>query len=124
MLFEGDSFFTLGEYERIGLAVLSAVLAVVSVLGVVLIARGEPIWMRIMLALMCVWGFEWFSPQFYYFYYMFIFDQLPMQWVIGWPGLVEPLKIMLFQAEDSLSAQSRGVLAWMMIAAGALAGRR
>lgn len=114
-MYQNDSFFTLNTGGQIGLAVLSAVLA----LGMLLLTRRLAI-TRTPARRVAVWAllyflFVWLSPQLYYTYYRAIIPGLPSQWVIPWPDVLEPLALLTFTAGDSLSAHGRGILGWAML---------
>ena len=115
-MYQGDSFFTLDSGGQIGLAVLSAVLSIAMLLLTWRLAAGRrPIWRVV------IWGllfflFVWLSPQLYYTYYRMIIPGLPLQWVIPWPDLMEPVALLTFTAGESLSAHGRGILGWAMLA--------
>jgi hypothetical protein len=115
MAYGGDSFFTLGGAERVGLLVLSVVLSV----GILLIAwrlmRARSFAVRLGIATLLFGLFVWLSPQIYYAYYQLIFDGLPVQWVIGWPPFSDILKTARFAGPSNLSAHGQGALFWVLI---------
>lgn len=115
-MYQNDSFFTLNTGGQIGLAVLSAVLA----LGMLLLTRRlaiarTPAW-RVAVWALLYFLFVWLSPQVFYTYYRAIIPGLPLQWVIHWPDLLEPPMLLSFLAGDSMSAHARGLLGWAMLA--------
>lgn len=116
MGYDGDSFFTLGMGGRIGLVLLSAVLMILCA-GLVwkLVDGLGRVW-RVLVALGLFWGFIWLSPQIYYAYYWMIFEDLPVQVVIGGPpGLGDILRLVSFTDRASLAHHGQGVFAWMLM---------
>ena len=117
-MYEGDSFFTLSIGGQAGLAALSTVFAAVMVGLTWALARGSPIWLRVVIWAVLFTAFIWLSPQGYYTYYRLIIDGLPAQWVIGdLPRPGEVLAFLTFTGRANLSAHSTGVLGWLMLAA-------
>ena len=115
-MYRGDSFFTLDSGGLIGLAVLSAVLSIAMLLLTRrLVAGRRPIW-RVLIWGLLFFLFVWLSPQLYYTYYRMIIPGLPLQRVIPWPDLMEPVALLTFTAGESLSAHGRGILGWAMLA--------
>lgn len=117
-MYEADSFFTLGVWGQIGLALLSLVFAAVA-LGLTRIL----VWRKALVLRPFIWvvafiSFVWLSPQGYYTYYRLIFDGLPAQSVIKDPPRPEALLgLMSFTGPANLSAHSTGVLGWLMLGA-------
>ena len=114
-MYQNDSFFTLNTGGQIGLAVLSAVLAVVMLLLTRRLAVASTPARRVAIWALLYFLFVWLSPQLFYTYYRVIIPGLPLQWVIPWPDVLEPLTLLTFSAGDSLSAHGRGVLGWSML---------
>ena len=116
-MFEGASFFTLSPSGQAGLLGLSILLAVCTLWLTRRVARNRPWAIRLLIALVAVFAFEWLSPQLYYLYYIQLFE-LPLQLVIGMPPTpTDLLRILTFTAQPDLSHLSRGVLAWALILA-------
>ena len=116
-MYTEDSFFSLTQLGQLGLAALSLVLFVLTVMAMWRLARRVSVFVAIPVALVLFWAFSWLSPQIYYFYYMTQFEGLPWQSVIHPPvGPVEIAKLLFFQGEARLSEHSRGVLGWALIA--------
>ncbi|EFL88908.1 conserved hypothetical protein [Ahrensia sp. R2A130] len=78
-----------------------------------------------MIAVIAFALFDWLTPQIYYFYYMVLIDNLPLQIVTQMPP--SPLKLLhllTFSERSNLSFHSRGLLGWTLIAGAALQWRR
>jgi len=111
-----DSFFTLGLGGRAGLLALSAVLMILSALLVWRLVSGLGRVWRVCVALGVFWAFLWLSPQIYYAYYWLIFEDLPVQLVLGAPpGPAEVLRLVSFTDRVSLAHHSQGVFAWLLV---------
>lgn len=81
-----------------------------------LISRGRRLGLRLLIGLVLFVLFVWLSPQIYYQYYRLIIDGLPAQFVIGWPrGAAHIAELLLFQAEENLSAHGQGLLGWALL---------
>jgi hypothetical protein len=119
VMYDGDSFFTLSAIGQIGLAILSLSLCGGAVWGM---TRLRMHWaLRVLAAVLSFWAFVWLAPQIYYLYYLTIIDGLPLQWVIQHiPSPHHLLNLLIFHANDTLSAHSQGLLGWAMIAAAAI----
>ena len=116
VMYSEDSFFTLSGAGQIGLILISFVLFVLVIYVVDRVGSAVPRLAALGLAIVGFWLFEWLSPQIYYFYYLTLFDGLPMQSVIQTPPSPgKLLRIISFQDEQTLSAHSRGLLGWAMI---------
>lgn len=118
MIYDSDSFFDLSLLERIGLLALSLAMAA----ALIWLARWmrrtlpRPLWIPLSIALF--WAFVWLSPQAYYSYYMLIIPDLPLQSVIKSPPGPDTLAALAsFTGERTLSAHSKGVLFWALVAA-------
>lgn len=117
-LYQGDSFFTLGAGGRVGLVGISGLIAVVvAAASRALFARIPRALARAGAAVMVFWGVVWLSPQLYYLYYLAIFEDLALQWVIRMPSGAHILALLTFSAKPSLSDHSQGVLGWALILA-------
>lgn len=118
-----DSFFTLGPWERLGLLALSAGLAGLTLLAARAGHRllGGGLSLRISLALVLLWGFDWLSPQVYYAYYRAIIPDLPAQWVVGWPPPPWRVgEILALLGPATLSEHAKAALGWgLLVWAGA-----
>ena len=102
---------------QVGLALLSAVLCVLMLWVTRRVAGGRVWWLRLVLAVVLFVHFVWLSPQVYYTYYGFLFENLPCQLVVGAPPGPDLLaQLMTFSWRANLSAHSQGLLAWAMIA--------
>ena len=116
---EGDSFFLLSAAGRVGLAGLSALLAVAA--GAAVLAFKTPVG-RIASGLLVFWLFLWLTPQVYYLYYQIILDDLPWQIILGPPPSPDALlDQLLFRGPATLSNHAKGVLGWALLALGPLA---
>lgn len=117
-MYNQDSFFDLSSWGQIGLACISATLALLTFLAVRALLRGQVIWLRLVGSLILFWLFVWLSPQIYYMYYRMIIPDLPLQWVI-WPpeNPLVALQYLFFQGPHNLSAHGQGILGWSLIAA-------
>lgn len=116
MPYAEDSFFTLTYLGRVGLVGLSTTLAVVWI-GFAWRLRAFPRFWAILLAFGLFWAFVWLSPQVYYTYYLFLFDDLPRQWVARWPKPEHLIRLLSFTERATLSAHSQGLLGWALIIA-------
>lgn len=117
-----DSFFTLSIPGQVGLALLS--LAMAGIMIAMAWRFFHRRWARLIWALGLFWAFLWVSPQVYYFYYGFLFENLPDQWVVGVPPtLPDVLRLMVFSERADLSHHGRAILGWLMVFA-ALFGRK
>ena len=116
-VYSDDSFFSLTPPGQVGLAALSLALFALTLLFFRKSARKLPWIIRIPYALAIFYAFNWLSPQIYYFYYLTQFSGLPIQNVIHPPtGVGEIVRLITFQEEATMSAHSRGILAWALIA--------
>ncbi len=71
---------------------------------------------RCLLALVLFWLFVWLSPQIYYWYYLLIFDGLPVQSVIGTPPTpFDLIRLIGFSDRHDLSHHGQGVLGWALV---------
>jgi hypothetical protein len=115
----------LTPWTRVGLACLSAVLALL----VFLLARaihlklrrtvpGRARWpLHIVIALTLFWLFDWLSPQIYYVFYWLTLDDLPWQIVVGdSPAFADLLRLFLIDFSADLPPISRGFLGWGLLA--------
>jgi hypothetical protein len=114
-MYRSDSFFSLSPLGSIGLAALSAVLALGLLAGLWRAARGRGMILRLGLVGVMFVSFVWLSPQIYYAYYMVIFDDLPVQWVGRFPDVQTLWQTVSFTGRATLSAHSQGVLFWLMV---------
>lgn len=116
MLYAEDSFFTLGLGGRIGLVFVSALLAAGCVWFVIWFVHGLGRPVRCLIALAVFYLFVWLSPQFYYMYYLLIFDGLPLQWVIqSPPSWRKIIGLVSFTDRSTLTAHGQGVLWWVLV---------
>lgn len=115
-MYEGDTFFNLSPMGRTGLALLSIGLTI-AVLGAFWkwSIRFGPV-VKLLSAIAFFWLFVWLSPQAYYFYYLLIFDGLPLQSVVqSPPAPSEILALISFTGPQNLSAHGKGILFWLLI---------
>ncbi|MBO6815404.1 MAG: hypothetical protein JJ891_11120 [Rhizobiaceae bacterium] len=118
-MYAEDSFFHLSVAGRAGLALLSAGLATVTVILFLKVSNRFGLAVKVFTALVFTWLFMWLSPQVYYLYYRILFSDLPLQTVIGQPPDIESLlRMVSFTANQNLSDHSKGLLFWLMTAAG------
>ena len=118
-MYDGDSFYTLTMADRVGLVLVSAVLVAGTVTLFLKISRPVGLALKILSAIAFFWLFEWLSPQFYYLYYLQIFDFLEFKNVIqAPPGPSDIFALLTFSDRANLSSHSRGVLGWALIALG------
>ncbi len=116
-MYNGDTFFHLSAAGQTGLALLSGVLAFVTLWCFCKISSRFGALVKVLLAFVALWIFTWVSPQAYYFYYWLLFDRLPMQNVLQFPPRAEIiLRLITFTGPENLSAHSKGILFWLMIA--------
>ena len=117
-MYAEDSFFSLTQFGRIGLLAVSGILFVVMIYLTRLFVTGWAWPVRLMLALILLWLFMWLSPQLYYFYYGFLFEDLPRQWVIGAPPpLGKTIRVITFTGPADLSHHGQGALGLLMVIA-------
>ncbi|MEO0328574.1 MAG: hypothetical protein AAF217_08245 [Pseudomonadota bacterium] len=117
-MYNSDTFFHLTIAGRFGLAILSICLSIVLLFIFMKISSRFPLAVKIGIAIVLFWLFVWLSPQVYYAYYWFLFDNLPVQSVIQFPpGPKELLQLMTFSNNQNLSDHSKGLLFWVMIGA-------
>ncbi len=116
MLYDADSFFTLGIAGRIGLVCLNLFLSALAMGLVWYACAGLKRVSRVLTALLVFWGFVWLSPQIYYLYYIAIFDGLPWQIVVkSPPRIADIVRVFSFTGNANLSAHGQGVLGWAMV---------
>ncbi len=116
-MYGNDTFFNLTVPGQIGLAVLSTILCVITIWLFLKISSRFGILVKVLIAIVLLWGFTWLSPQVYYAYYWLIFDNLPVQWVVQLPPTARDLfNLILFQGGQNLSDHSKGVMFWLLIA--------
>ncbi len=95
---------------------LSALLCLFMLWATRRVTRGRKWWLRLGAAVVLFVLFVWLSPQVYYTYYGFLFEDLPRQLVIGDPpGPGRLAQLMTFSWRANLSAHSQGLLGWAMI---------
>lgn len=124
-MYDGDSFLTLSGLGRVGLVLVSLTLAAMMAWLVIRVGRGRPLVVRLCVAFTAFWAFVWLSPQVYYFYYLTLFEGLPLQNVIqSPPSPIEMLSLLTFTEMFNLSNHSKGVLGWVLIALGYWGGGR
>ena len=122
-MYRQDSFFTLSAGGQVGLAALSAVLALLTVYAAAFLFRKLQFDNGLIRLLSCLagaffllWSFVWLSPQVYYFYYQMIFSGLPWQVVIKEPpGPGSIADLLLFRGDETLSDHSKGLFGWTLI---------
>ncbi len=122
-MYSEDSFFTLSLAGQAGLATLSGVLGLLTLIvggrlfrtlqfssGVLRLIAN------LAAAFGLLWCFVWLSPQIYYFYYQAIFTGLPWQIVIKTPPTPETIgEILFFRADWNMSNHSKAVLGWLLM---------
>lgn len=115
-MYNEDSFYTLSQLEQIGLLALSILLSGILIWTALVLTKEKSIVLKVTISLVLFYLFVCLSPQVYYTYYLFIFNDLPMQIVIKTPpSPLEVGKLMLFQSKATLSAHSKGFLGIIMI---------
>ena len=115
-MYAGDSFFSLTMTGRIGLTVLSLVLAALTISAFVISACHLSRPARLLLAILVLWAFVWLSPQAYYLYYMALIDGLPLQNVVQLPpGPADIMRLLSFGGKASLAQHSQGLMGWVLI---------
>lgn len=118
-MYNQDSFFTLTTLGQIGLLSLSVLMFVSLIASMARFCADW--WVKLVVALGGFFLFVWLSPQIYYTYYLFIFEGLPIQSVVGKPPTIfDIFRLMTFSNQNNLSAHGQGLLAWSMIIAGQL----
>lgn len=114
-LYTQDSFFALTVAGRMGLLVLSALLAAVTAAMCWWIAKGRRGPVRLFVGFAGFMAFVSLSPQTYYLYYMLLFENLPLQWVTRMPQGTELFSLLTFTGPANLSAHSQGALGWLLM---------
>ncbi|WP_299726302.1 hypothetical protein [uncultured Tateyamaria sp.] len=124
-MYDGDSFFTLTLWGRIGLVALTAVFSLAA-LGITrVMTYFRPYILRVPIWFVLFITFVWASPQGYYTYYRLIFDGLPAQSVLGpMPPPDQILALLTFRAAPTLSAHGVGLLGWAMLIVALLPRRK
>ena len=123
-MYAKDSFFTLSLWGQIGLTALSLILFCVTVAAVYKLTRITPIVLALPIAVATFFIFVCVSPQIYYFYYMALFEHLPLQNVVqAFPSPAQIFNLMIFRSDVTSSAHSLGVLAWALVLAAVWPGR-
>ncbi|MEN0040319.1 MAG: hypothetical protein AAF764_03175 [Pseudomonadota bacterium] len=70
-----------------------------------------------MISLVAFALFDWLTPQIYYFYYLGVIGDLPLQVVMDLPPTpTDLLRLLTFNERSNLSFHSRGLLGWALIA--------
>lgn len=116
-MYEGDSFFTLSMGGRVGLALLSLALAAAILALTWHTTKERPLAWRLAIAAALFYLSVWLSPQIYYLYYQMIFDGLPWQIVVKPPpSPVHIAELLSFQYRPNLSAHSKGIFGWLLLA--------
>ena len=115
-MYGSDTFFHLTQSGQIGLAILSGLLGIATLWLFNKTSSRFSVLVKVLLAVVFLWGFTWLSPQVYYVYYWMIFDALPFQNVIQHPpSLAEISELATFTDNSNLSNHSKGILFWLMI---------
>lgn len=124
-MYDGDSFFTLTQWGRIGLLAVSVLFAAMTLALTRLMVLRKPILIRVPIWFFLFILFVWASPQGYYIYYRMIIDGLPAQSVLGpLPPPQDIIALLTFQYRASLSAHSVGILGWAMLVVALLPQRK
>jgi len=115
-MYENDTFYHLSLLDRAGLVFLSVILfSIIAYLSIKLTSNLK-LPAKIISALFIFWLFVWVSPQIYYFYYLLIFENLPLQVVIqAPPDPFEIFQIISFTGKPDLSAHSKGIFFWLIM---------
>ncbi|MEL7389083.1 MAG: hypothetical protein AAFN76_04815 [Pseudomonadota bacterium] len=115
-MYNQDSLFDLSLWGRFGVLCISGTLFAFWLYAARRLLSDRPVWMRLFGAFVLFWLFVWLSPQAYYMFYRLIIPDLPLQWVI-WPpeGLLETLRLLVFQGPATLSAHGKGLLGWALL---------
>ncbi len=115
-MYEGDSFYTLTLLGRTGLILLSTAMAFITIGLFLKVSSRYSKSVGVGLAIVFLGLFVSLSPQFYYTYYMLIFEGLPVQSVIRKPpGPVEIFQFLTFTEDATFSKHAKGVLGWVLI---------
>lgn len=114
-MYQGDSFFTLSIAGQIGLAFLSAILALIFIYLGWRTTREKPLWLRLLIAIVLFFLFIWLMPQVYYTYYIFLLG-VPWQIIIQTPPTPLGLARILFFAENAnLSFHAQAAIGWTLL---------
>lgn len=116
IMYQEDSFFSLSSLGQIGLGFVSVALSLAVLAIAWRLMRGRRIIMRLGIATIIFFLFVWLSPQVFYTYYIFIFNEVSWQNVIKRPPTPFSLaQYISFQGRATLSAHSKGILFWALI---------
>ena len=115
-MYSQDSFFDLTPLGQVGLATVSGVLCVTTLIASWVLLHQRPAWVRPIGALMVYYLFVWLSPQVYYQYFHLLFDFLPNQWVVfPPPNPIRLFEFLTFTGPQSLAGHGQGLLGWALI---------
>ena len=124
-MYEFDSFFSLSEWERVGLVGVSLGFALICAALVWWGSRARRWPLRVPVALVVLYLFVWTSPQGYYAYYRMIIDDLQPQLVIrSMPTFSEMWGHLTFTGRATLSSHTKGILGWVLIGLALLRRRK
>lgn len=115
-MYSEDTFLHLTVPGCIGLIYISLFLSAftVGIYWKISIRFELPI--KLLLALVFTWMFIWISPQAYYFYYIQIISDLPLQNVIQTsPSFSEVSNTIAFSGQSNLSNHGKGIVFWAMM---------
>lgn len=114
-MYGGDPFFMLTPWGRVGLVVVSAMLAGLLLLAVIGLSRGRAWPLRLGIAALSFFAFVWLSPQVYYLYFMALFDGLPWQIVVKPPPAPRDLlSLLAFGQRGTLANHGAALLGWTL----------
>lgn len=116
-MYQEDSFFSLSILGQLGLALLSLILSLVVLAIAWRMMKGRGLIIRLSIAVISFFLFVWLSPQVFYTYYIFIFDEVDWQNILKRPPAFLALaEYISFQGRATLSAHSKGILFWALMA--------
>jgi hypothetical protein len=115
-MYSEDSFYTLSTYGRLAVVVVSLLMfTTLFALSYVLMSARKGV-VRVAIGMLLFWVFVWLSPQGYYVLYQFLFEDLPRQWVVGSPPMLDELVgLITFSDRQTLSSHGKGALFWALV---------
>ncbi len=124
--YPNDSFHTLQPFSAIGLCIVAAI----GITMMLLISRWQSraierigklqgrylLLADIVIGFLLYWLILSLSPQFFYLYYWFVFDNLPQQWVVQrllpWSDYLD---LWLLLENASIASHAAGMLGWILL---------
>lgn len=115
-MYANDSFFTLSLPGQFGLLLLSTFLTIIIFVGFWKLTKRCNIFFKLGLSVSILWLFVWLSPQIYYSYYLFLFDDLEFKNITKRPPTAADIvSLMTFSNRVDFSNHGKGLLGWGLI---------